>query len=123
MNCGRKARKKIESWIEDVDQKARDDYAAIRALADLALHRERTAFTHGLPGHKEQVSHSAPFQRRKCHRAGVEHGCEPEHRCRHVRYYPERAAEGGSNTRPRTACQGRRERVEHAGSGRGDHDQ
>ena len=126
MNCGRKARKKIDSF--GLRMLIRMPVTITRRLERAeAAGRVSTASAPGLaqrlPGHVEQIDHAAPFQRGERQRAGVQHRGEPEHGGQHLRHDPERAAERRRDAGPRAACQRRRQRVEHAGAGRGDHDQ
>ena len=105
MNCGRNARKKIDSF--GLRMLIRNPVTMTRRLerpaAGRGIDRERARLAQRLPGHIEQIEHAAPFQRRKRQRAGVQHGGEPQHRGRHVRHDPERAAEGGRDRGPRLA--------------------
>jgi len=109
--------------IEDVDQKSRHDHAPGRAFVEPTLDRERALLAQRLPGHIEKIDHAEPFQRRERQRAGVQHRGEPSHRGQHRRQDAERAAERRGNTGLRPLGQRRRQRVEHAGARRRDHDQ
>ena len=80
MNCGRNARKKIDSF--GLRMLIRNPVTITRsagASIDARIDRERPSLAQHLPGHVQEIDHPAPFQRRERQRAGVQHRGKPEH--------------------------------------------
>ena len=122
MNCGRKAKKKIESFglrmlIRMPVMVTRER----RARAELLLDPQRAAFAQRAPRHVEQIRDAEIFEGLERQRAGVQQRRKAENRRRHVRHDAKRAAERRDDAGARAAREPGRQGVDHAGAGR-DHD-